>query len=144
MISSSHKRHLLKALSWRILGTLDTMLLAWLISGNPLTGFKIGLAEVVTKIGLYYLHERVWFKVDLKQNHQFANSQYRHIAKTITWRVVGTLDTMLLAWLISGDPMIGLKVGLAEVLTKMLLYYLHERMWYRINFGLDRKTIEDE
>jgi len=54
----------------------------------------------------------------------------RHIAKTITWRVVGTLDTMLLGWLVSGDPMIGLKVGALELFTKMILYYFHERAWY--------------
>lgn len=144
MSISSHKRHLLKAISWRMIGTLDTMLLAWLISGNPLTGVKIGVAEVITKIGLYYLHERAWFKIDLNKNGKFANSQYRHIAKTITWRIVGTVDTMILAWVISGDPMIGLKVGLAEVLTKMILYYLHERLWYRINFGLDRKATNHE
>jgi adenylylsulfate kinase len=68
-----------------------------------------------------------------------ANSKARHLAKTITWRIVGTIDTMLLAWLISGDPMMGFKIGSAEVITKMVLYYLHERTWYRINFGLDRR-----
>jgi adenylylsulfate kinase len=68
-----------------------------------------------------------------------ANSKARHLAKTITWRIVGTIDTMLLAWLISGDPMMGFKIGAAEVITKMVLYYLHERTWYRINFGLDRR-----
>lgn len=62
----------------------------------------------------------------------------RHIAKTVTWRIIGTLDTMVLAWLITGDPMMGLKIGGIEVFTKMLLYYLHERVWYRISFGKKR------
>ena len=57
-------------------------------------------------------------------------SKKRHILKTITWRVIGTIDTMLLGWLISGDPMIGLKVGGLELITKMVLYYFHERAWY--------------
>jgi uncharacterized membrane protein len=71
-----------------------------------------------------------------------ANVSYkRHIAKTITWRIIGTVDTMLLAWIISGNPLTGLKIGFAEVVTKMLLYYFHERAWYKINFGLsDRKN----
>ena len=60
----------------------------------------------------------------------------RHIAKTITWRIIGTIDTMLLGWLISGDPMIGVKVGSLELFTKMLLYYCHERVWYKSNFGI--------
>ena len=54
----------------------------------------------------------------------------RHIAKTITWRLVGTLDTIVLSWIISGSPTMGLKIGMAEVCTKMLLYYLHERAWF--------------
>lgn len=66
-------------------------------------------------------------------------SHKRHILKTITWRVVGTIDTILLGWLISGDPTIGLSVGGAELFTKMFLYYLHERTWYKIDFGTDRK-----
>lgn len=69
-----------------------------------------------------------------------ANSKKRHLAKTITWRVIGTADTMLLAWIISGNPFTGFKIGLAEVFTKMVLYYLHERAWYKINFGLDRRN----
>ena len=63
----------------------------------------------------------------------------RHIAKTITWRLVGTMDTMLLGWIISGNPMIGIKVGLAELATKMILYYFHERIWYKSKFGITDK-----
>ena len=63
-------------------------------------------------------------------------SKKRHIAKTITWRLLATATTIALAWIISGDPMIGLQVGGWEFFIKMLLYYGHERIWYKINFGL--------
>ncbi len=63
-------------------------------------------------------------------------SRKRHIAKTITWRIVGTLDTMILGWAITGNPMTGIKIGGVEVITKMVLYYLHERAWYRSKFGI--------
>ena len=43
---------------------------------------------------------------------------------------------MLLAWFITGNPIIGLKIGFLEVLCKLVLYYTHERIWYKINFGL--------
>ena len=66
----------------------------------------------------------------------------RHIAKTFTWRIVGTIDTMLLGWLISGNPLIGLKIGLLELITKMILYYFHERIWYRSKFGINEKKDE--
>ena len=64
----------------------------------------------------------------------------RHIAKTITWRIIGTLDTMILGWLVSGDAMIGLKVGALELVTKMILYYFHERVWYSSNWGVIKKN----
>ncbi len=65
-------------------------------------------------------------------------SYKRHIAKTITWRLLGTLDTIIISWIISGNPIIGLKVGFAEVFTKMVLYFLHERIWYKTKFGIKR------
>lgn len=66
-----------------------------------------------------------------------AVSVKRHIAKTITWRIVGTIDTMVLGWIITGNLKFGLAIGGAEVVTKMLLYFLHERVWYKwIRFGL--------
>ncbi|MEM0519067.1 MULTISPECIES: DUF2061 domain-containing protein [Aequorivita] len=136
MIGRSQKRHIAKAITWRIVGTIDTILISWFITGNPLTGLKIGMAEVFTKMFLYYLHERVWFKINLSKAGIIRESRIRHIAKTFTWRGVGTLDTMLLAWLITGNPLSGLKIGMSELITKMILYYLHERVWYRLNYGL--------
>ncbi|MAO07449.1 MAG: hypothetical protein CL596_01915, partial [Alteromonas sp.] len=138
MKPNSHLRHILKAITWRILGTLDTIMLSWLITGNALTGLKIGLAEVVTKMVLYYFHERIWFKINLSKSGKVLESRKRHIAKTLTWRGVGTLDTMVISWIISGNPFTGLKIGFAELITKMVLYYLHERAWYKIDFGLEK------
>ena len=55
----------------------------------------------------------------------------RHILKTITWRIVGTIDTIILSWLITGNLTIGLAIGGVEVLTKMVLYFFHERLWFK-------------
>ncbi len=63
----------------------------------------------------------------------------RHIYKTLTWRLIGTLDTVLLGWIVSGDPAVGLTIGSLELVTKMILYYLHERVWYRVDFGVKRE-----
>lgn len=67
-------------------------------------------------------------------------SHKRHILKTITWRIIGTIDTIILGWVISGNPTIGLSVGGAELVTKMILYYIHERVWYKFDFGINRKN----
>ena len=67
-------------------------------------------------------------------------SKKRHLAKTLTWRCTATLTTMLIAWLVSGDPLTGLTVGGIEFFIKMPVYYIHERVWYKSNLGLnDRK-----
>ena len=139
MKDKSYNRHIAKTITWRFVATLDTFLLSWLITGSPLTGLKIGLAEVLTKMALYFFHERVWFKINISKDGKVLESRKRHIVKAITWRIIGTVDTMILAWVISGNPLFGLKIGFAEVLTKMLLYYVHERIWYKFNYGLGQR-----
>ncbi len=62
-------------------------------------------------------------------------TKLRSLLKTISWRLVGTLDTMALGWLITGDPLLGLKIGTLELFTKMILYYFHERLWLQSNYG---------
>lgn len=139
MPKTSRKRHLAKTVTWRCVGTIDTIILSWVISGDPMIGLQVGFAEVLTKMLLYYGHERFWFKINVPEG-----SNWRHILKTISWRIIGTVDTMILAWVISGDPLTGLKIGLAELITKMLLYYVHEKVWYKSNYGLSgiRDTVK--
>lgn len=134
----SRKRHIAKTFTWRVVGTLDTVLISWVITGNPLTGMKIGISEVVTKMVLYYFHERLWFRLRMEESHK------RHLLKTLSWRAIGTLDTIVLSWIITGDPMTGLKIGSVEIITKMILYYLHERTWYNINYGLGSRRSKEE
>ena len=65
-------------------------------------------------------------------------SYKRHFLKTITWRVIGTLDTMIISWFITGSWKWGLAIGGVEVFTKMILYFLHERAWYKFSkFGVN-------
>ena len=60
MRDQPHKRHIAKAITWRMIGTCDTIILSWLISGNPISGLKIGFFEIISKTILYYFHERFW------------------------------------------------------------------------------------
>ena len=67
-------------------------------------------------------------------------SYKRHIAKTISCRVIGTLDTIILSGIITGSWTTGLAIGGVEVFTKMILYFLHERIWYKYSeFGIKQK-----
>tara|TARA_R110002020_G_scaffold125383_1_gene282581 strand:+ start:972 stop:1175 length:204 start_codon:yes stop_codon:yes gene_type:complete len=62
-------------------------------------------------------------------------SKTRTILKTISWRIVGTLDTMALGWIVTGSPLVGLKIGGLELITKFVLYYIHERIWLKSKYG---------
>jgi uncharacterized membrane protein len=59
------------------------------------------------------------------------SDRVRHILKTVSWRIVGTLDTMFVSYIITGSIKIGMAIGGFEVFTKMILYYFHERIWFK-------------
>lgn len=69
----------------------------------------------------------------------------RSIIKSITWRITGTIDTILISWLITGEIIMAISIGGVEVVTKMILYYFHERVWNKISYGKlkEPKTFSD-
>ena len=68
-------------------------------------------------------------------------SYKRHILKTISWRLVGTLDTVIISWPVTGSYAWGLTIGGIEIISKMILYYFHERAWYKFSrFGIISKN----
>lgn len=67
---------------------------------------------------------------------------YRSIVKAVSWRVVGTIDTMMIAWLVTGKLGFAVTIGGVELFTKMILYYLHERAWNKIGFGKERSDVD--
>ncbi len=61
----------------------------------------------------------------------------RHIAKTISYRIVSTGIGIAVMWLVSGNVKSGAAFGVAELVYKPIQYYLHERIWYRfVKYGL--------
>lgn len=67
---------------------------------------------------------------------------YRSIVKTISWRALGTLDTMLISFLITGSLGMAAAIGSIELVTKMILYYFHERAWNKSSFGIVKNEPE--
>jgi uncharacterized membrane protein len=67
---------------------------------------------------------------------------YRSLVKAISWRVTGTLDTILIAFLITGQAKWALSIGFVELFTKIFLYYVHERIWTRLTFGLVKEKAD--
>ena len=63
----------------------------------------------------------------------------RSIAKAVSWRIVATLTTTLLVFVFTGNIVISGGVGLTELVTKIVIYYVHERVWNAISFGRIKK-----
>lgn len=63
--------------------------------------------------------------------------------KSLSWRIVGTIDTMIISYFITGKLTFAISIGSVEVITKTLLYYFHERAWahiHRIKFNISAKV----
>ena len=73
-------------------------------------------------------------KTDYRSDRQ-SERPIRSIVKSISWRAVGTLDTILISWMITGHIKTAFSIGGIELVTKMLLYFFHERVWNNIKWG---------
>lgn len=71
-----------------------------------------------------------------------TDNHTRSVVKALSWRITGTVDTILISWLITREFKFALSIGFVELFTKIILYYGHERLWNRISFGR-AKTRDD-
>ena len=146
MMIITKKRSLIKSFTWRILGSIDTFVLSLIIINYFSDKYSYDLAlyiasfEIITKTILYYVHERVWniFKIGrLKEKVKRARSLY----KAVTWRIIASLDTFFLSYIITGRFDWATSIAIFEIITKAIIYYLHERAWNRVKWG---RLIENE
>ena len=138
MINESHERSLVKGISWRMIATSDTFLVVFIITClldqcSVENAIKIGVIEFFLKLLIYYAHERVWLKI-IKS---FTFSKQQSLLKTISWRFVATTTTFLISGAVLNDfNEIALFIALLELISKFILYYVHERIWIKIPLGL--------
>lgn len=138
MINESHVRSIVKGISWRMIATSDTFLVVFIITClldqcSVENAIKIGVIEFFLKLLIYYAHERVWLKV-IKS---FTFSKQQSLFKTISWRFVATTTTFLISGAVLNDfNEIALFIALLELISKFILYYVHERIWIKIPLGL--------
>ena len=148
------KRSFAKAISWRVIGTLDTFVLSYFIikylgpdfgTGQDIANMEIAkmasliaITEIVTKVFLFTAHERLWNRaqwgVSLVKGRRYEN-RFRSLIKMTVWRVLASMDTMLLAFFFTGSLSTAVSIGSAEVFTKLVLYFLHERFWLFVKTG---------
>ena len=73
-----------------------------------------------------------------------VDKHYRSLVKAISWRVTGTVDTIVVSYFITGHVTTALKIGGLEVFTKIVLYYGHERVWEKLSFGRVKEAKKDK
>jgi uncharacterized membrane protein len=66
---------------------------------------------------------------------------HRSFVKALSWRMTGTVDTIVVSYLVTGKIKMALSIGGVELFTKVCLYYLHERVWNKIQFGRVKSDI---
>lgn len=128
-------------MSWRIVGTIDTIVISFFVTGTIAKALSIGMTEVITKVLLFYLHERMWQTF----GSGMSESRKKAIIKAVSWRITGTLDTIFLSFVIislGNEPANtapafaqATTIGAIELVTKITLFYFHERIWSGIKWG---------
>mgnify|MGYP001171648585 FL=1 len=104
----TRKRSFIKAISWRVIGSIDTFILSLIIIkffSNKHTydlAFYIAALELVTKTVIYYIHERLWNRINFGRIKEKVN-RFRSIVKVITWRITASLDTFFISYIITGQ-----------------------------------------
>jgi len=130
-------RSLLKSFSWRIIAISDTILTVLLITcvfgdcslKNALT---IGFLEFLIKLVAYFIHERIWLSIQFEKRFGVTRTIY----KTLSWRVLATVVTFIIAGeILNTKDNAALYIAGIEVFTKSLLYYMHERLWLTLPLG---------
>lgn len=83
----------------------------------------------------HMLTEIVLNKVKKNRPKATGEKTYRSLLKSVSWRILGTIDTIIISYLITNTLDFALRIGFVELLTKMGLYFLHERLWNKIKWG---------
>jgi uncharacterized membrane protein len=74
-------------------------------------------------------------KAPAKKRTRWTETHARSLAKAVSWRATGSLDTFIVAFVITRSPKIAVSVALTEIITKILIYYFHERAWALVPWG---------
>jgi uncharacterized membrane protein len=81
------------------------------------------------------LVEQLFISGEKKKVSKSKEGWSRSLIKSMSWRIVGTLDTILISYFITGEMSFALSIGGIELVTKMMLYVAHERLWNKVNWG---------
>jgi uncharacterized membrane protein len=142
----THQRSVIKALTWRVLATLDTTIISYFLTGNIVIAISIGVFETIAKIFIYFIHERAWNYVkwgkrvfDLDKT-KTEDTKKRSISKAVTWSILGAFITIAIAYILTVPIKTAISIGIIEIFTRLIIYFLHERVWNKVIWGKEKKN----
>ena len=114
------------------------------------SGFIVILAKPLPKIFSCFLLKEI---ADLTNSTDYADTPlkrlitrpaetaWRSLAKAVSWRATGSIDTFVLAYLFTGQAKVAAAISGTEIITKIALYFVHERLWQRLAPGrVDKRS----
>lgn len=138
-------RTVAKSVSWRVVITLTQIVNTLIVTGNLVLGFKIAGLSAAVNIILYWVHERVWNKIQWNRQQlgsTFKEGWTRSIGKDISWRVLQIINNFWMPFVLTGSWKIGLSFMTVATLINMFIYWSHERLWNLVPYG--KQVVEEE
>ena len=133
-------RSLIKSISYRVIGFVNTFLISFLVINDGVNektikySLYLALLVLIIKAITYYLHERFWNIFDFGRLN-ITVSKMRSILKALTWRIAASTITLISAILITSNLEWTKSIVIYEFINGILIYYVHERIWNRLNWG---------
>ena len=141
-MQDSKSRSLAKGISWRIIASLTTLIIAFFISSeNSGEGLvEMAFTEFFGKLLLYYLYERLWNFIPYGRTSK-GPSHMRSVIKGVGWRIIATSTIIVLYYIFFHDISGALALGVFDFIIKLFIYYLHERLWAEVKWGRIRGNV---
>jgi uncharacterized membrane protein len=116
-----------------------------LVSNVIVNGHTYTTKDWIKDIDDYKWHISCEGSCKIKNNIAYINADkeksplIRHILKTVSYRILGTLTTVIVAYWLGASVEVSSMIGIGEILLKPIIYFMHERMWYKwIRIGLNK------
>lgn len=126
-------RAILKTISWRLVASIITTGIIFALTGRIMLAFSVIGIEMITKMLLYYAHEKGWSYIQ----KPIIGTKKRALYKTVTWRIFASIDTLVIIFFFTGEALWATSATGLEIILKTLFYYLHERAWNHFRIELD-------
>jgi uncharacterized membrane protein len=132
-------RSIAKTLTIRVLFSLSHLVNGFIVSGSWIIGAQIVGISAVINMCLHWLHERAWNKQQWNRtatnNIMFVDGQPRTISKSITWRLLITINNFAIPYITTGSWRAAVAFLTIATIMNIVIYYTHERIWNKVKWG---------